>query len=85
MEWDPTTKLEVAKVAVPPLRGAVPSVAAPSKKVTVPVAAAGATLAEKVTSIPPLDGLRLEDKAVVVLVLGAEFTVCETAGDVLVL
>jgi len=38
MLWKPTAKVEVAKVALPPLRLAVPSVVAPSRNVTVPVA-----------------------------------------------
>jgi len=82
MEWVPAVKLEVANVAVPPLTFAVPSVAAPSRKVTVPVAPAGETVAVKVTACPKVDGLRLEATPVVVFAL---LTLCDTAAEVLVL
>ena len=45
----PTIKEDVLYVAVPPDSEPVPSVAAPSLKVTVPVAADGVTVAVKVT------------------------------------
>ena len=50
---DPLTdRVLVDKVAVPALRVPVPSTVAPSKKVTVPVAVAGNTVAVKVTGVP---------------------------------
>jgi len=49
IEWLPTERLEVAKVATPPLTVPVPSVVAPSKNVTIPVAVEGDTVAVKVT------------------------------------
>jgi hypothetical protein len=52
-EWAPADRLEVAKLALPPLRVPVPRVVVPSKKVTVPVAGPapdpGVTVAVKVT------------------------------------
>ena len=52
MEWVPTERLAMGKTAVPPTSVALPSVMAPSKKVTVPVAAEGETVAVKVTVCP---------------------------------
>ena len=73
------------KVAMPALSVPVPSVVAPSLKVTVPVGvpapgAVAATVAVKVTACPNTDGLAEEESAVVVL---AMFTVCVSAEDVL--
>ena len=50
----------MVNVAEPPLRVAEPIVAAPSKKVTVPVALAGSD-AVKVTESPYLDGFSEEE------------------------
>ena len=71
MEWLPTARLEVEKVAVPPLRVPVPSVAVPSRKVTMPVGvpAPGAfalTEAVNVTLWPNTEGLVEEETLVVV-------------------
>jgi hypothetical protein len=62
----------------------VPSVAAPSLNVTVPVSVEGTalTVAVKVTDCPNMDGFR--DEATVVELL-ALFTVCDIEADVLVL
>ena len=87
IECDPTVSKEVLKVAWPELRVAVPNVAAPSLKVTVPVGvpvpgAVAVTVAVKVTDWPKTEGLTEEATAVVVLAL---LTVCVKLGDVLVL
>ena len=71
MEWLPTARLEVEKVAVPPLSVPVPSVVVPSSNVTVPVGvpAPGAltvTVAVKVTLWPNTEGLAEEATLVVV-------------------
>jgi hypothetical protein len=55
MLWVPSAKEEVVKVVVPELKLATPKVAAPSRKVTVPVGVPAAgdtavTVAEKVTA-----------------------------------
>jgi hypothetical protein len=52
IEWFPTERLEVESVAIPPLTVPLPSVAAPSKKVTVPETVEGDTVAVKVTDCP---------------------------------
>src|SRR5207247_1692103 len=84
VEWVPTDKSGTAKVATPPATVPVPSVAAPSLKVTVPLfgATPGAvfvTVAVK-TTWPKTDGLALLPNAVVVL---DELTVWFSADDVL--
>lgn len=53
-------------VARPPLRPPVPIDVPLSLKVTVPVAALGLTVAVKVTELPYVEGLRLEERLVVV-------------------
>ena len=80
MEWLPTERLELAKVATPPLSVPVPKVIAPSRNVTVPVAVEGDTVAVKVTDWPDVEGLRLEAALVVVFAL---FTVCTNNGEML--
>jgi hypothetical protein len=67
-----------AKVAVPLPRVPVPRLVAPSKKVTVPVAAEGARLAVRVM-LAPAAGLVLEAESVVV---EAVSVVTATADDV---
>ncbi len=70
--WLPTARLEVAKVATPlALSVPVPSVVAPSLKVTVPVGVppAPVTVAVKVTDWPKVEGLADEPSAVVVSAL----------------
>ena len=60
MEWAPTGKVEVVKVAKPPLMvtGAEPATGVvPSRNVTVPVAEGGVTLAVRVTACPAVEGL----------------------------
>ena len=69
IEWFPTERLEVEKVALPPPKVPVPNMDVPSRNVTVPVAVAGATVAVNVTDWPSADGLRLEVSVVVVEVL----------------
>jgi len=81
MEWEPAAKPEVEKVAIPPLNAPLPKVIAPSKKVTVPLAVAGETVAVKVTDCPGVDGLRLDARPIVVLVLVEVFTVCVRMGE----
>ena len=66
MLCEPTVRLLVPNVAVPPLSVPVPSVATPSLKVTVPVAALGETVAVNVTLFPNREGLE-EDASVVVV------------------
>jgi len=83
--WLPTESNEVANVALPALKLAVPNVAAPSRNVTVPVGVpvAGATaltVAVKVTAWPKTDGFTDE---VTVVKLLALFTVCVMAEEVL--
>jgi hypothetical protein len=67
--WLPTASDEVVKVARPKLKVAVPSVAAPSRNVTVPVAvpepgATALTVAVNVTNWPNTDGFTDELTAV---------------------
>jgi len=50
MEWLPTDSDAVKNNAVPPLSGTVPRELPPSKNCTVPVDAAGDTVAVKVTT-----------------------------------
>jgi hypothetical protein len=85
MECVPAVRLAVNRVARPLLRVPLPSEVEPSKNVTVPVAVEGETVAVKVTVWPELDGLRLEPRAVVVLVLDVEFTVSVRIAEVLAL
>ena len=85
--WLPTASDEVARVALPAVKLAVPSVAAPSRNVTVPVGVpvAGATaltVAVKVTAWPKRDGFNDE---VTVVELLALFTVWVRAEEVLLL
>lgn len=57
MECDPAPRAEVLMEAVPALRGTLPEMGEPlSKKVTVPDALAGATLAVKVSELPNVGG-----------------------------
>ena len=80
-----TLKPLVLKVALPPLRLPVPSVVAPSLKVTVPVGVpapgeTALTVAVKVTDWPETDGLAEELTEAVVL---AGLTVCVNGEAVL--
>jgi hypothetical protein len=75
--------LAVEIVALPPLRLAVPSVVAESRKVTVPVAVpvnCGVTVAVNVTVCPKIEAL---SELVTLLELVALLTVCVIAADVL--
>ena len=75
-------RLLVDQVATPPLKVAVPSAIVPSNNVTVPVAAEGETLIEKVTNWPAFEGLLLDVRLVVVLVLDdTVFTVCDKIAE----
>lgn len=56
MEWEPSAKLEVVYITGPLLIVTVPRVALPSLNVTVPVAAAGVTVAVNVTGAPNGEG-----------------------------
>ncbi len=82
MEWEPTTRSGVVKVAWPAARAPVPMAAAPSKNVTVPVGVPDAllTVAVKVTACPNTDGLSEEITLVLVEI---PFTVCVSAAEVL--
>jgi len=66
MLWAPNASELVLKVVEPALRVPVPSVAAPSLKVTVPPAADGLTVAVNVTDWPNTDGDTGEALSVVV-------------------
>jgi hypothetical protein len=52
IECEPTAKVDVVKVAVPPLSVPVPIDTPPSRNVTVPVAVLGVTVAVNVTAVP---------------------------------
>jgi hypothetical protein len=82
----PTASVEVAKVAVAPLRGTVASVVNPSVNVTVPVGVPAppdfATVAVKLTVCPLGIGF-CEVASVVVVVVPAGPTVCTSAADML--
>jgi hypothetical protein len=52
MECEPTDRVEMCSVVVPPLSVPVPIDVLPSLNVTVPVAALGVTVAVKVTDAP---------------------------------
>ena len=80
MEWVPTNRVEVVKVASPLLSVPVPSVVVPSLKVTVPVGVPPVdfTVAVKVTDAPNVDGFREETSNVEDFAL---FTVWVSAGD----
>ena len=87
MTWLPAASDEVAKIALPELRLAVPSVAAPSKNVTVPVpvptaGATALTVAVNVTDWPNTDGFTEELNVVELFPL---LTVCVIADEVLAL
>jgi hypothetical protein len=87
MVWLPTASVEVANVALPELKAAVARVAAPSRKVTVPVGVpapgeTALTVAVKVTAWPNTDGFTDE---VTVVELEALLTVWVMAADVLLL
>jgi hypothetical protein len=56
----------VVKVATPFCSTALPIAAAPLLKVTVPVAAAGVTVAVNITLCPGVEGFRLDVRVVVV-------------------
>jgi hypothetical protein len=74
----------VLKVAVPLLRLWVPSVAEPSRKVTLPVAPAGATVAVRLTAWPTADVVGDADSDVVVGVrIGVVLTVTVTGDELL--
>jgi hypothetical protein len=65
-KWVPTARADIVKVALPLLKAWPPIVALPSRKVTVPVAVAGVTLAFSVTSWPEPAGLGKTERLVVV-------------------
>jgi hypothetical protein len=79
---DPTDNEDVESVATLPDVVPVPSVVVPSRNVTVsPLGTAGLIVAVNVTESLDLDGLRLDDRVVVVT---TALTACEIAGLVLV-
>ena len=81
MLWLPPVSTVVVNVAEVPAMVPVPSVAAPSLNVTVPVAPA-VTVAVKVTEFPKVEG---SSELVRLVALAARFTVCVSAADVLLL
>jgi len=82
MLWLPAESADVESDAVPPPTGAVPRELTPSKNCTVPVAAAGDTVAVKVTDCPDVDGFD-DDATDVVVLIDEAFTVCVKTADVL--
>jgi hypothetical protein len=89
IEWLPATRFERGQelltphIALPPFKVAVPSVLVPSKKVTVPVAPVGATVAVNINGWPDIDGLGLPLSIVVVLMLAVWSRVAEEPGKLL--
>ena len=81
MEWRPTDNVDVLNLAVPAERVICPSRVEPSRNWTVPVEAAGFTVAVKVTNVPKVDEMLLEVRLVVVLIV--PLTVCTTVFEVL--
>ena len=81
IECEPTAKLDVVKLATPPLRVPVPRLVELSINVTVPVAADGLTTAVKVTGA--LDGAGFVDDETVAAELC--LMVCVSFEEVLVL
>lgn len=77
----------VLKLTVPSLTGRLPEIATvPSKKTTVPVAEAGATLAVKVSVLPNTDGFVPALKTRLTTGVGfGELTVCRNGADELAL
>jgi hypothetical protein len=82
IECVPAVENEVARVALPELSVAVPSEVVPSRKVTVPVAVEGVTVAVSVTVAPVATDVGEAVSAVVVAV-SVEVTVMVTALEVL--
>jgi hypothetical protein len=74
---------EVESVATPELNVPVPSEVVPEKKVTVPVAAAGATVAVRVM-LAPTAGVVVDAASAVVVAVLVEPTMMLTALEVLV-
>ena len=70
-------------VATPEVNVPVPSEVVPEKKVTVPVAVEGETVAVKVT-LAPTAGVVVDTASAVVVAVLVEVTVMPTALDVLV-
>src|SRR5688572_27327555 len=75
MECVPTASDDVASDARPPLSAAAPMSADPLKNWTLPVAAAGATVAVNVVACPAFDGFMPD---VSVVVVGTGVTAFET-------
>jgi hypothetical protein len=88
MEWVPWVSVVVENVAMPPLMvTALPNCVAPSKKLIVPVsvpAVVEVAVAINVTFCPTVDGFTDEVSVVEVAAFAVAFTVCVSAGDVLV-
>jgi hypothetical protein len=80
MEFEPDGSVDVPKVAVPPLSGAVPNTVVPFLNVTVPVGVPllELTVAVNVTACPTLDGFCDEVSVVVVTAL---LTFCVTVPE----
>jgi hypothetical protein len=76
MEWVPTVRAEVEKVATPDATEAVPISDVPSKYWTLPVAA-GSTVTVNVTGCPTMEGFALDAS----VSPAVPFTLCEIAGE----
>jgi hypothetical protein len=83
IECVPAVENEVARVALPELSVPVPSEVVPSRKVTVPVAVEGETVAVSVTLVPVATEVA-EEVSVVVVGVRLEVSVISTAFDMLV-
>jgi hypothetical protein len=82
--WLPLARVAVLKLADPPVRTTALSVVAPSLKVTVPVAAAGVTVAVRVTICPTAAELGVTSKLIVAGFVAGLIT-SVTVADVLAL
>ncbi len=80
MEWLPALNAEEVKLAEPLTRGRLPEMAvSPSKKITLPVAEAGVTLAVKVSAVPEAAGFEPAVRLTLMTALGLA-TVCISMG-----
>lgn len=80
MEWLPALSV-VAKLAVPLLSKMLPEIGvAPSKKVTLPVAVVGVTLARSVSGVPAKTGFEAEIARTLTCAFILIMTVCKNTG-----
>jgi hypothetical protein len=80
MECVPVARAVLVKLATPDESVPLPSVVAPSLKVTIPVGANPVTVAVNETEPLKLDGLALETSPIVLVTV---FTVCASVAEVL--